>query len=137
MSWNPLNWISWGTSNGVEVGSIDSLTAEQDQIKAREAELDARAKEKYGQTWSDQVEKHREEEYAATYQAQVGEAFVQGAAEGAATMQGAVKRTIPGPLDWILGALPWHVWVGLAVAAFWYLGGFVYLKGIIARKAGR
>lgn len=131
MSWNPLNWIPWG--NGV--GSVDDLSSEQADIQRREAELDARAKAKYGESWSEQVQKHRAEEYAVSYEAQVGDAFVTGAQEGAATMQAAIRKGIASPIDWIAGSIPWQVWLLAAVAAFWYLGGFVYLRGIMAKGA--
>lgn len=131
MSWNPLNWIPWG--NGV--GSIDQLQAEQDQIRAREAELDARAKERYGETWSQTVERHRAEEYAQSYSAQVGEAFLEGAAEGAQAQIDAVQGVANKVTSFSLRLIPWQVYLVAAVALFWWLGGGVYLRGIIARKA--
>ena len=30
--------------------------------------------------------------------------------------------------------VPLWIWVGLIGAAFWYLGGFIWLKGILAKK---
>tara|TARA_R110000868_G_scaffold395344_1_gene666981 strand:+ start:1147 stop:1452 length:306 start_codon:yes stop_codon:yes gene_type:complete len=33
-----------------------------------------------------------------------------------------------------LSIVPWWIWVALIGAAFWYLGGFIWLKGILARK---
>lgn len=30
--------------------------------------------------------------------------------------------------------VPWWIWFALAGGAFWYLGGFLWLKGILARK---
>jgi hypothetical protein len=29
--------------------------------------------------------------------------------------------------------VPWWIWAAMIGAAFWYLGGFVWLKGILAR----
>ena len=34
----------------------------------------------------------------------------------------------------IFATVPWWVWVSLIGCAFWYLGGFVYLRGILAKK---
>lgn len=130
MSWNPFNWIPWG--NGV--GSIDDLQSEQDQIRLREAQLDADAKQRYGQTWSETVERHRGEEYAQTYGAQVGEAFAEGAAEGAQRQIDAVQSAANKVTSFSLRIIPWQVYVAGAVALFWWLGGGVYLKGILARK---
>ena len=37
------------------------------------------------------------------------------------------------PWHVILG-IPWYVWVVVLCAAFWYLGGFLWLKGILAKN---
>jgi hypothetical protein len=29
--------------------------------------------------------------------------------------------------------IPWWLWLGAIVAGFWYLGGFVFLKGILSK----
>lgn len=34
----------------------------------------------------------------------------------------------------LLSGIPWYVWVIGLGAAFWYLGGFLWLKGILARN---
>ena len=78
MSWNPLNWIPWGS----DVGSIDSLQAEQDAIRQREAELDARSSARYGTAWAADVERHRAEDRrpgADVHQPQAPEARCSGA----------------------------------------------------------
>lgn len=36
--------------------------------------------------------------------------------------------------DNILRIVPWWIWLAVAVGAFWYLGGFTYLRGILARQ---
>lgn len=30
--------------------------------------------------------------------------------------------------------VPWWIWLTLLLAGFWYLGGFIWLKGILARR---
>jgi len=47
---------------------------------------------------------------------------------------GAVKGVIKTPFDFLFKALPWEIWVIAAIVAFFYLGGFVYLKGILAKR---
>ena len=32
-----------------------------------------------------------------------------------------------------LSIVPWWMWAAVVIAAFWYLGGFIWLKGILAR----
>ena len=34
-----------------------------------------------------------------------------------------------------LRIVPWWGWLALAGVVFWYLGGFTYLRGILAKKA--
>ena len=123
MSWNPLNWIPWGS----DVGSIDSLQAEQDAIRQREAELDARSSARYGTAWAADVERHRAEEYQASVAQQVGGAFVEGAKEGAAAEIQFVQDTTNSVTGFTVALIPWQVWVGLAVATFVYVGGLSML----------
>lgn len=33
-----------------------------------------------------------------------------------------------------LRVVPWWLWVGGIVAVFWYLGGFTYFRGILAKR---
>jgi hypothetical protein len=129
MSWNPLNWIPWG--NGV--GSVDDLQAEQDQIRAREAQLDARAREQYGESWAQATERHRAQEYQESYSKQVGDAFIEGAKEGAQAQIDAVQGAANAVTGFTLRIIPWQVYVLGAGALFWWLGGGVYLKGILGR----
>jgi hypothetical protein len=34
-----------------------------------------------------------------------------------------------------LAIVPWWIWLAAAGAAFWYLGGFTWLRGILARRS--
>lgn len=34
----------------------------------------------------------------------------------------------------VLGGVPWYVWAALAGVAFWYLGGFVWVRNILAKR---
>ena len=75
----------------------------------------------------------------STYRSQVGEAFVQGAAEGLAAEQAAVKGAATGLVTSAAGFLPWWVWVGGLGYVAWYLGLFTGIKGSLApaRRARR
>lgn len=71
----------------------------------------------------------------STYRTQVGEAFVEGAAEGLAAEQAAVRGTATGLLSGTLGFIPWWVWVGGLGYAAWYLGLLSGLRGSLSPKA--
>jgi hypothetical protein len=36
--------------------------------------------------------------------------------------------------DNILGVIPWWIWLALAGVAFWYLGGFIWIRNILAKR---
>lgn len=63
-------------------------------------------------------------------EAEVDEAFDQGLAEGAQNIKGTIAA--PFKLTWAI--LPWQVWLVGLVALFLYMGGGVFLKGLISRK---
>ena len=76
---------------------------------------------------------HAQNSPATAYDAQIGEAFVEGAQEGLAAEQAAVKGTLTGTLQGALGFVPWWLWV---VALGWLgyqLGLFDFLKRKLAR----
>lgn len=65
---------------------------------------------------------------------EVADAFnasIQSTVSGAA---GAVNGTLKLPFQFLFKALPWQVWVLGAVLLFFYLGGGVLLRGILARN---
>ncbi len=62
--------------------------------------------------------------------AEIDAAFVQGLAEG----RDNVKGFFNGAVWQFLKAIPFVVWLGLAVALFVWLGGLTLLKGRLARR---
>ena len=130
MSMNPFNWISWGSN----VGSIDSLQAEQESIRQREEKLDIESRAKYGQAWSEQVDQHRAQEYADTVSSQVGTAFVQGAAEGARNEAKAVQSVTSATLGWSLSMIPWQLWIAGAAFLFVYFDGWSLIQRHLSKK---
>ena len=61
-------------------------------------------------------------------------AAVEGAKEGLAEMQDAVKTGAATLVKVPLGFIPWWVWPLAALAVFGYLGGFSHLKGVLAKR---
>lgn len=64
----------------------------------------------------------------------VRSAAAEGAVEGIRAIPGAIKETLRAPFVFAQAILPWQLWVVGAVALFIYLGGGVYLRGILARR---
>lgn len=67
------------------------------------------------------------------WDSQVGEAFAEGAEEGAENMQGAVKTVLTAPAAWVWGAVPGWLklvaFLGLVGALVWYTGAYTQLRG--------
>lgn len=98
-------------------------------------DLNAQRAPVYGQEWADEVATNRGRSTRADdYDAEVQDAFVQGAKEGASNVQGAIKSGISGTVGFVGGSIPAVGWLILVGVAFWYLGGFVWLRGILARR---
>ncbi len=131
MSLNPFNW--WGLSSDGQ--SIDDLNREQQSIDDRiAAENKRRADTGY----------YTPEQYEAAEAARMnnrvdvsGEIYSaagEGAVEGLQSLPGKVRGALNESFSWSLSFIPWWGWLGLFVAGFWYLGGFVMLRGILAKK---
>ena len=65
---------------------------------------------------------------------EVGDAFDEGLEEGFDATTGAIKSTLAAPFKFTFAALPWQLWVVGLVLLFLYMGGGVWLRGIIGRK---
>jgi hypothetical protein len=64
---------------------------------------------------------------------EVSQAFNESIQDSVSGAAGVVKGVIKTPFDFLFKALPWEIWLIAAVAIFFYLGGGIYLKGILAR----
>ena len=106
-----------------------------DELDRRRLELDRQALERGRIT---QQEYARREAQVAEQRVDVGAelnaSFKEGAQEGYQNVTGGLRAALAAPFKFIFDALPWQAFVALAVALFLYLGGGVWLKGIIARK---
>jgi hypothetical protein len=70
----------------------------------------------------------------SAYRAAVGEAFLEGAAEGISAQQRWLNNAMNSVVSTGLGYVPTLVWVGLGVYGLYYLGAFDNLKGSLSRK---
>ncbi len=70
---------------------------------------------------------------AVHYDAQIAESFADGAAQGYDNVTGAIKETLKAPFRFAWDSIPFIVWVALAVGVFAWLGGFVWIKGRLAK----
>ena len=57
--------------------------------------------------------------------------FKEGAAEGAANMQGTIKSALAAPFNFTLGAIPWQVWLVVGVFVAWRFG---LLQGLLKAR---
>lgn len=97
--------------------------------------INAQSEPIYGQEWADQVATNRGRSTRADdYDAEIQDAFIEGAKEGASNVQGAIKSGISGTVGFVTGSIPPVGWLVLIGVGFWYLGGFVWLRGILAKK---
>lgn len=64
---------------------------------------------------------------------QVVAAFGEGLNEGFQSTTGGIRNALSAPFEFIFKAVPWYFWIiGLGVL-FFYAGGFVWLKGRLAK----
>lgn len=70
---------------------------------------------------------------AANYGGQIAESFKQGAADGYANITSAVSDTLKAPFQFAWDSIPLVVWLALGLVLFWWLGGFMWLRGRLAK----
>lgn len=97
------------------------------QLDAQKADIDRELYERG--TWSAETYAVVQQRAAASatqdYKKEVGAAFAEGAAEGAANIRNGIGATI----DRVFSLIPWQLWIlGVAVAFVW-LGGPAFVKG--------
>lgn len=133
MSW----WPSFLTG-GIDVAAEEQRAADLDkQLAALNADALARG------VWTQEQYNAAEVNRAAStgdldYSSQVLAAFGEGAVEGLQAelnySAAGVKRALNLPASWLWKALPWWVWVGGLGVLVWYLGGFTWLRGALAKR---
>ncbi len=70
-----------------------------------------------------------------TYDQQIEEAFVEGAQEGLARQQEAVKNTLTGTLKGIVGFVPWWAWLLVIGFVLYQVGAWAYLQRKVRNAA--
>ena len=123
--------MSWGLVDIFAPGETERAA----ELDRRNAELNAQRRSMglMTQEQSDAQEARFNDNPEAN-NAAIVDGFVEGAREGAAATADAIKGSIAAPLNFAFRAIPWQLWAVGAVALFLYMGGGVYLRGIIGRK---
>ena len=140
MSWyNPVTWFS------DEQARADDLDRQLRALNERDYGPGGRIYEKVkterGQEAADAVnatvQGHlgTQEDQSRDIEGQVDDAFLQGLQEGYDNETGFAKKVLASPFKLAWDVIPWQLYVVALVALFFYLGGGVWLKGILGRRA--
>ena len=129
--WNPLDYLG-ATSDG---RSVNDLEAEQRSYQERDAENNRRRYET-GYYTAEQFEAAERVRITGIQdvQGEIYQAAGEGAVEGLKELPGTVRGGLNSAFSWSLGFIPWWGWVGALLWLAWYLGGFTYLRGILAKR---
>ena len=116
----------------------DELSAESAALDERRNALNQKAAEKYGEEWYQDTlnndaagRVNATEEIASEFSA---DSLQRNLAESTGTAAGWARSIIGAPLSFVFGAIPPLGWLVLAGVVFWWIGGPVWLRGILARR---
>ena len=124
-----MSWLS-KLFLGVDLDEEQQRANEQDAALAQ-LNRDALANGTYDQKTFDQAEANRLRGATPDIGGDVAHSFWQGFQEGAAKEKRFLGSAISFPF---VKLIPWQLYLIGAIALFFYLGGAVYLKGILARR---
>lgn len=124
-SWGPL----WGVLTGAERDRAIELNQKIEELNKKRVEQG-----KMTQKQADDAQAALWSENPDDYRRIVGDAFVEGAEEGIRAQQEFLEKFANKFTKTAIGYVPTVVWIGLGVAAAWYLGVFDNLKGSLGRK---
>lgn len=117
----------------------DDLTAESAALDERRRVLNDQARTRYGDEWYQDTlqndERGRVDATADIASEFSGDALARNLAESTTTASGWARALIDAPLSFVFGAIPPLGWLVLAGVVFWWLGGPVWLRGILGRKS--
>lgn len=89
-------------------------------------------------SWSDstfaEAEAHRIASDNKDIAGEVVEVFNKSIEDSVSSAAAVTKGVLKTPFDFIFGALPWQLWLVAAVALFLYMGGGIFLRGLLARR---
>lgn len=117
----------------------DDLTAESAALDERRRVLNEQARTRYGDEWyQDTLQNDERGRVDAT--ADIGgefsaDALKRNLSESTATASGWARALIDAPLSFLFGSIPPLGWLVLAGVVFWWVGGPVWLRGILGRRA--
>lgn len=106
------------------------------ELEKRNLELNQRKLEKgqVNEDWVNQQEGRFNQDGPDTYNGQISDAAMEGAKDGLASMPGTVRDALSTGAGWTLSFIPWWGWLIAAGVVWGYIGGWTYLRGIMARK---
>jgi len=130
MEGTPVSWSLVDIFYPGETQRADDLEEQNRILNQRKLE-----KGQVSEEWVDRQQEAFDSTGSSTYNAEIAEAAAEGAAEGLASMPGKVCGALSGVAGWGLAFVPWWGWIIGAGAVFYYLGGFVYLRGILAKRS--
>ena len=114
---------------GVDLDEEQARENQLDQALAEQNKKDL-AKGVYDQTAYDAAEAHRQASYIDDVAGQVNTAFVEGLGDGVSNVRSAVGDAVTFPLRLI----SWKIWLLAGVAVFFYMGGGLWLRGVLNRR---
>jgi hypothetical protein len=115
----------------------DELSAESAALDERRNALNRKAAEKYGDEWyQDTLNNDAAGRVNATDE--IGSEFSadslqRNLAESTSAASGWARSLLDAPLSFLFGAIPPLGWLLLAGVVFWWVGGPVWLRGILGR----
>ena len=112
-------------------------TQRADDLEEQNRLLNQRKLEKgqVSQEWVDRQQDAFDSTGSSTYNDEIASAAAEGAVEGLTELPGKVRGALSGIAGWGLAFVPWWAWIVGAGVGFYYLGGFIYLRGILAKRA--
>jgi len=89
-------------------------------------------------SWTDeqfaQAEAHRIASDNKDIAGDVAEVFNTSIQDSVSNAAAVTKGVLKTPFDFIFGALPWQLWLVAAVALFLYMGGGIFLRGLLLAR---
>jgi len=106
-----------------------------DELDRRRAELE-QERARRGLITQEQADANANKIYneRLDVETELADSFQEGLKEGYDNVTGGISSTIKSPFKFIWDAVPGFVWILAAFALFVYMGGGVYLKGILRKK---
>ncbi len=125
MSWSLVD--IWAPGETERSDELDRRNRELNQRKLDQGQLSTE--------WVRSQQARFEATGSDTYNEQILDAAGEGAIEGLQAIPGKVRTALNSVGGWTLSFVPWWGWVIGVGVVFGYLGGFTYLRGILAKRS--